>query len=208
MSLADHCPAQDLKLELLDPNSVPLWRLFRHPGGDWEEPDPNYRHERVDPPDGHKSDFAVLYLGNTLPGVAIECRLLRADYRDRYTWARDTANAYQVVQYTFGEPALFLPIDGDNKRRLGLDPASRRPGKRDAFQDASLALFTRFGNVVHGMSWDSMHRDQPARVYALWHRHKATIGLERRYPLLPEHPAWRQFLLDNPDVDETTAFPT
>jgi len=210
MSLAATCPAQELELEMLDPGCMPLWRLFKYPGGDWEEPDEIYRNERVDPPAGQKGAYSVLYMGNTLHGVAIECRLLRANIQDKYTWAADTANEYQVVQYSFSRPAIFLPIDGGNKRRLGLDPKNRAPGKRDAFQEAGLALFVRFGQVVHGLSWDSMHRDQPTRVYALWHDHKKTIGLARpakqNYFKLPAHPDWRQFLADNPDVEATDAF--
>jgi hypothetical protein len=31
---------------------------------------------------------------------------------------------------------------------------------------AALALFHRFGDLAHGVSWQSMHRNQLGRVYA------------------------------------------
>ena len=76
---------RDLELELLDPDSEQLVRLFRHPGVGWEPPSEAHRNLRVDPPAGHKAAFAVLYTGNTLPTVAIEieCGILRAAPEDR-----------------------------------------------------------------------------------------------------------------------------
>ena len=195
----------DLALELLDPGSVPLFRLFRFPNADWEETPPEYRNERTDPPADHKRDFAVLYLGNTLPGVAMECRVLKIDYEDNLTWYPALAAQYQVARYAFDKPAVFLPIDGPNRRRLGLDGAHRRLASKEPFQQAALALFERYHTVVHGLSWESMHRNQPSRIYALWHEHKVTIGLstvpaDRRYALLPDDAAWKVFLRENPDV--------
>jgi hypothetical protein len=37
--------------------------------GDWDEVPPQYRNERVDPPTGHKDEFAVLYTADTLGTV-------------------------------------------------------------------------------------------------------------------------------------------
>lgn len=214
--MAATCAGRDLALELLDPGSVPLYRLFRHPGGDWEETPEIHRHERVDPPDGHKGDFAVLYMGDSLPVVAMECRILRADFRDHFTWSTSAAGEYQVVRYMFSEPAIFLPIDGPNRSRLGLAGAQRKLGSKEPFRDAALALYNRYKGVVHGLSWESMHRDQPGRVYALWHRHKATIGLARLasvgkltvfdYPKLTDDVDWKAFLRDSPEIEAVNAF--
>ena len=38
----------------------------------------------------------MLYTGNTVATVAIECGVLRADARDHYTWATDLAEQYRA----------------------------------------------------------------------------------------------------------------
>jgi len=199
------CAARELGLELLDPGSVPLYRLFRHPGGDWDPTPAAYRHERADPPAGHKDAFAVLYLGDSLPAVAIECRILRVDFADNYTWLRSIASQYEVVRYEFSQPAVFLPLDGGNRHKLGLAGRQRALGSKGPFQEAALALYERFGRVVHGLSWESMHRDQAGRIYALWHEHKATIGLtrpgSRDYQRLVDDPEWHEFLTEHPAIE-------
>ena len=197
--------ARELDLELLDPGSTPLVRLFRHPGGDWDPPPEVHRKLRVDPPKGHKGDFAVLYTGNTLATVAIECGVLRADAQDRYTWATDLAAQYFVVRYAFDAPALFIPIDGHNRATLGLAGGQRRFAGYEPFQEVALGLFQRFGKVVHGLSWESFHRNQPGRVYAIWHHHKTTVGMRVTSPdpymKLVDDDEWAQFLAANPEVE-------
>jgi hypothetical protein len=191
---------RNLELELLDPNAIKFHRLFRHPNMDWDPPDVQYRNERVDPPPGHKHKFAVLYLASNVQCVAMECRVLMANlFSDKFTWAADLANAYKHAQYRFSEPAIFVPLDGRNCGLLGLDDNELPLGDNLPFQTVALELFERFGNTVHGLSWRSMHRGQPGRVYALWHHHKATIGLstdprERIYPTLNESPEWLAML--------------
>ena len=160
----------------------------------------------MDPPLGHHADYAVLYTGDYLPAVAAECGVLIAGEGDHYTWRRDKAATYQVARYAFTKPALFLPIDGDNRRRLGLTGKQRPAGPLYApYQAAALALHQRFGELVHGLSWESFHRNQPGRVYALWHQHKASIGLALttpgNFPRLVDDPAWRAFLAENPDIE-------
>lgn len=203
---------RDLELELLDPDSERLVRLFRHPGGDWEPPSEAHRNLRVDPPAGHKAAFAVLYTGNTLPTVAIECGILRADPADRYTWATDRADQYRVVRYSFSAPGLFIPIDGRNRSVLGLAGGQRKFAGYAPYQTVSHELFQRFGKLVHGLSWESFHRNQPGRVYALWHHHKATIGLtimsSPPYPKLVDDPEWKAFLDANPQVEPMKPPPT
>jgi hypothetical protein len=129
MSLAQTCDARDLTLQLLDPGSETLVRLFRHPHGEWAAPPEAFRTLRVDPPLGHQADYAVLYTGDYLPAVAAECGVVIAGEGDHTTWRSDKAATYQVAPYAFTKPALFLPIDGDNRRRLGLTGKQRRESR-------------------------------------------------------------------------------
>ena len=208
--------ARDLELELLDPGSRQLVRLFKHDGGEWEPTPEIHRGERTDPPPGHKHRYAFLYTADALSAVAVECRILSADAKDDYVWSVDLARQYGVARYRFDQPALFVPLDGDNRRTLALEAAQRLPaafGKRFRlpYQEVALTLFERFGSVVHGLSWESFHRHQPGRVYALWHHHKSTIALSlistAPYAKLPDDPEWQQFLLDHPDVEAIDASP-
>lgn len=199
-----------LGLELLDAGSEPLFRLYSRPGADWEPPAPQYRTNRVDPPPGHEAEFAVLYLGNTLATVAMECRVLYADQDDRYTWNEVKARRYRVARYTYSSPSIFIPLDGRNRVALDLEGRTRRLKDYLPFREVGRELHRRYSGVVHGLSWESFHRSQPGRVYALWHQHKATIGLQVRpgdHPQLPEDADWLAFLAENPDVhgiDETS----
>ena len=197
-----------LDLELLDAGSLQLVRLFRptrQADGDWQPPEPRYRDKRVDAPPSARNRFAVLYTANTLPCVAAECRLLSADAQDRWTWRRDLAQQYQVVRYTAHAPALFLPIDHPNDRWLGLTGERSALGSYSTYQTLALELFERYGSVVHGMSWNSFHRNQLGRVYALWHHHKATVGLTiasaKPYVALVDDAQWQRFLAENPAAE-------
>jgi hypothetical protein len=199
----------DLALELVEPGDVSLVRLYRRPGADWEEPPPKYRTMRADPPVGHQDRFAVLYLGDSLFAVAEECRVVTVVDGDRYFWQAGKAAEYKVARYTFARPALFIPVDGANARRLKLDGAHRTIGTYDDHQHVALELYERFHTVAHGLSWASYHRDQPGRVYALWHEHKATIGLARTdpatHPRLIDDEEWRTRVLIMPHLERLDA---
>ena len=201
--------ADDIELELLDPGQYELVRLFQYPGMEWNPPETKYRKLRVDPPDGKKDQFAVLYTGNTLTAVAAECRVLQCDAQDKYTWSRDVARKYKVARYNYTKPALFLPIDGHNRKVLGLEGSKIAFAGYAPFQEAAMELYERFGRVVHGLSWESFHRNQLGRVFALWHEHKTTIGLEIvstvPYGTLDEDPEWLDFLSAHPEVDEISS---
>lgn len=202
---------RDLELELLDPNSTPLIRLFSHLGGEWEPPPEVHRNQRVDPPPGQSHRFAVLYTADALPGVAVECRILSADADDRFVLDATRAEKYWVARYRFDKPALFMPLDGRNRRKLGLEARQRKVGGYGPYQDVALALFDRFGSVLHGLSWESFHRNQPGRVFALWHQHKSTIALSlvstAPYVKLIDDPEWKQFLLDHPGIEAIGSAP-
>ena len=197
---------RDLDLELLDPRSVPLVRLFRHPNGEWDEPPPANRTLRVDPPPGHESKFAVLYTADQLPCVAAECRVLSIDLHDKYSVHKAKASTYEVARYDFDAPALFIPIDGRNMVTLGLTGGARRFSGNLylPYQEVSLELFQRFGDLVHGLSWNSFHRNQPGRVYAIWHHRKAALRLTRPvapFVKLDKDAEWAAFLAAWPTID-------
>lgn len=196
--------ARQLELELVDASALQLVRLVRHAGGEWDAPPAVHRNERVDPPAGHKDDYAVLYMARTLEAVAMECRVLHRDVADRATWDADRAKQYRVIRYKHTKPAIFAPIDGRNRHTLGLGGEKRAPGYAP-FQQVALEVFQRYGEVIHGLSWESFHRGQPARVYALWHHHKASIGLEivsiAPYPLLIDDAEWNDLLAARPEIE-------
>lgn len=197
-----------LQVDLLDPGAVTAVRLFRHAGGDWEEPAVEYRNQRVDPPAGHESAYAVLYTAESITAAAIECRILHPDIRDRYTYDQERTTQYAVVRYEMRAPALFIPLDGENKGVLGLRGLDPRYERHRA---AAYELFQRYGGVVHGLSWESYQRNQPGRVYALWHHHKTTVGLAisstKPYRKLAEDPEWLQLLKDNPEFEPLASAP-
>ncbi len=168
-----------LRVDLHDPNDVKLYRLFRHPKGEWEAPPPEYRNLRVDPPDGHKDDYAVLYLASSLSAAAIECRIFEFDDRDKLTWKSDKATEYKVARYQFAKPALFISLDEASMEKWGLAGENIAFGKNlyDAIQRKAWELHRDYHGVVHGLSWPSFHRNRAGYVFALWHEHKSTIGL-------------------------------
>ena len=193
-------------MELRDARSLSLVRLFKHDGGDWEPPDPRFRKLRVDPPAGSESRFAVLYTANTLPCVAAECRILLPNqHDDRWTWRADLAALYKVVRYEVTAPSIFVRIDQPMAESLGLGVGGVKFGGYGPYQAIALELFERFGTVVHGLSWSSFHRNQPGRIYAAWHHHKATVGLEiaspKPYAPLLTDPEWKAFLEANPSIE-------
>jgi hypothetical protein len=198
----------DLQLELLDPDAEQLVRLFRHPGGDWDPPDPKYRNQRVDPPARVSDRYAVLYTANSLPCVAAECRLLTPADDNGWIWQRAASAKYRVVRYRFASPAVFIPIDGPNTRPLDLGAPSKRFAREEVYdptREIALQLHERFGQVAHGLSWASYHRHQLGRIYAIWHDRKDGMQLRREppapYVTLEEDAEWVEFLAGNPSIE-------
>ncbi len=192
----------DLNLELVDPNTVDLVRLYKpsvQRDGYWEPPPDRYRNFRVDPPVGEQHRYAVLYLGDTLPLVATECQVLFAEPNDHWVALESKAKLYHVARYAMDKPAVFLPIDGANRRHLlPPDPALAFRGGYALHRSMALQVFERYGDVIHGLSWASFHRNQPGRAYALWHHQKAHVGLRLLLPTphdcLHDTLVWQQFL--------------
>jgi hypothetical protein len=68
-------------------------------------------------------------------------------------------------------------------------------GSYDVYREVGLALFERFGEVVHGLCWRSFHRHQAGRVYAIWHHRKDALGIVPPSPApLADDPEWRDRL--------------
>jgi RES domain len=168
---------EDLEPEVLDPRAVTLLRLFKHPGGEWRPPPPEFRNLRVDPPVGHKSRYAVLYTSPMLETIAQECQVLAVDSGERWTVNRTRELELRIARYSFRHACVFVRLDGRNASLLGVHdlPAT---GGYGAYQELGLILHDRFAHFAHGISWRSYHRHQNGRVYALWHSRKRSIGLK------------------------------
>lgn len=197
--------AGDLQLEMREPGDLSLVRLFRRTGGEWDEPPAAFRTMRYDPPAGYKNDYSLLYTGEHVEAIAMECDILAVDRAGAWTYDEAKAKASWVARYQFTNPAIFIPMDV-NRHRFNIDRRPFVPGY-GPFQEAAHELWRRFGATVHGLSWWSMHRHQPGRVYALWHHHKATLGLVKPtgpFNKLHEDADWKAFLAANPACTKLT----
>lgn len=196
-----------LRLELLD-TGASLVRLCWRTDSDWEPPAPEHRNERVDAPDSHRGLYAVLYTAASVMAAAVEARIIA------WNGATDTWNVsvprslqYGVVRYGCSAPGIFVPLDV-NRTLLGLS-ALRLLNRREPYRAMGLELYQRFGRLCHGLSWESFHREQLGRVYAIWHERKDSMGLQvlggrpksvDEYPRLARDEEWNRLLDDNPAV--------
>ena len=214
--------ATDLRLELRDPGEFALVRLYKDarsggPGGEWAPPPEAFRNLRVDPPAGHNGKFSVLYTSDTLACVAEECHVLQYNAADdAFQVDRALLAQYRVARYAYAAPALFVSIDPIDVGALGLQPRQYGPGMKldtvtiyDRYQAASLALFERVGELAHGLSWQSMHRGQLGRVYAVWHHRKPHLQLSndaaRSGAWLADDGDWKTFEAENPGFQDVPA---
>lgn len=148
--------ARDLELEMREPGDLAFVRLFRRAGGEWDEPPPAYRNMRCDPPAGKKDDFSLLYTGDRIEAIAMECDILAVDRQGNWSYDDAKTKSYWVARYQFTKPAIFVPMD-INRPRLDIDRQPFVPGYLP-WQEAAHELWRRFGTAVHGLSWWSMHR--------------------------------------------------
>lgn len=182
MPLGVRAPLQwkELDTTVVDPQTTQLCRLYSWPGGEWQEPPPQYRTLRVDPPgeisplDPRKHLFAVLYTSTRLDTIAQECGVLTVDSRDQWTLNETQEERYSLARYQFRRGGIFISIDEPNAARLGLDDVAATGGY-EPYQELALDLFLRFGHVAHGLCWRSFHRHQQGMVYAIWHNRKADL---------------------------------
>lgn len=193
---------QELRLELIDPGTVTLIRSYQHPDADWCPPPVEFRTNRVDPPSEHGDSFAVMYTSTNIQASAMEVRALFWEPDDdRFYWDEDTALKFQVVRFSSGKPGIFIPIDGPNRAVFRLE------GKLEPTYESTrwiaLDLFRRYGHLVHGISYESFHRHQPGRVYAIWHSRKDDLSLSasEARPLLAEDAEFQAFLSAHPFID-------
>lgn len=86
-----------------------LQRLWRWPDGDWNAAPPANRNGRVDPPEGMRDRFGVLYLADTVITAAFETRVLayskREDGNEEFDVVPDRPNAAGVMP-----PPLMVAI--------------------------------------------------------------------------------------------------
>lgn len=168
---------RDLEIEVIDPKSTTLVRLFKHPHGEWKPTPKRLRNLRVDPPDGRKERFAVLYTSSSLETIGQECNVLAVDYANRWTLNEPLEAAHRIARYGFSNGGIFVRLDGRNSSVFGLDaiPAS---GGYAEYQQLGFELYERFVHIAHGVSWRSYHRHQNGRVFAIWHSRKRALGLK------------------------------
>lgn len=198
-----HFSGEDIEIEVRDTDARPLIRLFRHPGAAFAMPEEKYRNGRFDPPAGESGLFAVLYTADNIAAAAMECKILQATPQDEYNYTRKRAEPYRVARFKYTAPALFIKLDRALTRKLGIPPFTP---DYSPHQKASKALFERYGNTVHGLSWESFHRGQPGRNYGIWHHRKGEIGLEPLQsesdcPKLLDDAEWTQLLADFPAIE-------
>nr|WP_297531534.1 RES domain-containing protein [uncultured Roseateles sp.] len=188
-----------LDTELIDAGSIDLLRGFSRPGAEWEPPPSEFRNGRIDPPPGHKSEYAVLYTATEIQCVAAEMRVLENVRRD-HVWSVDKSKEVRVATFAVGRASLFIPLDGLNRTIFGV--RGECDSDYHAYQWLGLQLFRRYGHLANGLSWESFHGEQPGRCYAIWHSRKASMELAtgRDFPTLHDHPRWRAFLAACPFI--------
>lgn len=200
---------QELQLELLDAGTVTLLRSYQHPNADWEPPPVEFRTNRVDPPPGHGESFAVMYTSTNIQSSAMEVRALFWDADDdRFYWDEDAASKFHVVRFSPGRPAIFIPIDGRNRAAFCLQ--GKLEPSYESTRWIALELYRRYGHLVHGVSYESFHRHQLGRVYAIWHSRKDDLDLSAsaERPLLTEDAEFLAFLAAHPFIDLLRTGPT
>lgn len=191
-----------LQLELVDPGSVRLIRAYEHPMGDWHPAPVEFRRNHVDPPPGYGDAFAMLCTASNIQAAATEVRAMWWDPRlGRSFWCPKAAAAHRVARFELESPGLFIPIDGPNRMVFGLQ--GRYDPSYETSRWVALALFRRYGHLAHGLSYESFHRFQPGRVYAIWHSRKEGLLLRSKdgHPAVIDDPEWRAFLGAHPEVE-------
>jgi hypothetical protein len=168
--------ASDLHVELRDPG-LTLVRLSARPEGHWKPPPARFRDLRVDPPAGHKSAYAVLYTANSAFVIGQECKVVTDMADGRWMLNLDREARNRIGRYVTTKAGCFIPIDGPNREKLFADTSAVLPGSYEATQAIGLELFRRFAGVAHGLCWESFHRHQTGRVYAVWHNRKTALGI-------------------------------
>ncbi|WP_377155368.1 RES domain-containing protein [Roseateles sp. UC29_93] len=192
---------RELDLELVDPGTVTLIRAYDHPDADWNPPPARFRNNHIDPPVGHENEFAVLYTASNVQSCATEVRALFWDcWSNQIFWKPSVATQLRVVRFRMRQPGLFIPIDGPNRHVLGLE-GKLEPGYESSRRMA-LELFRRYGHLVHGLSYESFHRFQPGRVYAIWHSRKEEMDLQPSVerPRLGDDVEFQAFLAAHPFI--------
>ena len=165
-----------LDVRVVDPAETSLVRLFSHANGEWDPPPPEFRNLRVDPPEGEKDSFAVLYTSTRLDTIAQECGVLWVDSADKWHLDSTRESSYSLARYTLSRGGIFIPVDGRNGGAFGFED-DENFGDYSSYQQVGSDLFNKFSHFAHGICWRSFHRHANAQVYAIWHSRKADLGL-------------------------------
>ena len=186
---------EGLELKLLPTDKEHLYRVWRHPGGDWE-PTGRSGAGRIDclatPP-----QYFVLYLA-TSPLVALqETLLLTAQPPDRWLFHRARAAEYNLTSYATTAPLRAATLDEPNAELLGLDRVTLIEGKRP-YRLAAMEIRQVRGADVPALVWRSKHREANGQVVGLFHDRKSEVGLSIVRTVK---------LLDHPVIDDLMRLP-
>ena len=172
-----------------------LVRLFRRPGGDWDVAPPEHRTGRVDPPDGRKDVFGMLYLCEHIETSAFEVRIWRNVHDsngERIQAIEDSPDPttqvmpapLQQVEHRLKHACLFVDLDPlETWREFDMRPSG--PIDTNArWQSITLKVFEAtqqhqgelFAPVV-GVSYTSQHRRSAGRNFALFESFRDQILL-------------------------------
>lgn len=187
---------EKLQLNPLHCDRNPLFRLWRHPGGDWD-PSPNAGSGRVDCP-VEPSEYRILYLGETALIALQETRLLTEHQSGAWLFHRGRAAEYKITTYTTAVPFRAMTLDEPNASILGLDKVSLIDGIWP-YQQVALQIFRAMGARVPALYWRSKHREAKGAVVAVFHEFKSDIGLTK-------NPAIN--LLDHPIIEQVSRMKT
>lgn len=102
-----------------------LERLWRYPDGDWNAAPPANRTGRVDPPEGMRDRFGVLYLADAVITAAFETRVIafskKADGNEEFDVVPDRPNKagvmpppLMVATHKTLAPVAFVDLEGDH----------------------------------------------------------------------------------------------
>jgi len=159
-----------------------LYRVFRHPDGDWNAPPEKYRNGRIDPPSGRKADFSILYTAESLLTAAVEARALRIlesdghDLPELVEVSDPDLPARHCVMHTLMTPALFINLEHRQTAQVfGLDP-DMALDRIDAWQKASAAVCDAIAAnppttiaEVAGICYQSKHRGSNGWNFGFFH---------------------------------------
>lgn len=169
---------------------LPLYRGSSHPGGHWEPAPPHMRNQRCDPPDGCKSEYALLYLGESEPTVEFEMRRMtsvKTDGGEELGRTFQPGRQATLAVHLSRGPIAFVDLDSPY---LGPEYPSVNGGKdeiqkwRHLTQMVYRRLKANAGDLavpIVGVTYRSQCRGCNGRVFAMFVEFRDS-ALERGEP--------------------------